>query len=427
MLRAFALYFQLANTAEQHHRMRRRRDVRSTRRGRRASRSTRRSSGSPACPRTSCARRLARRLARARAHRAPDRGDAAHPAAGARPDRRAARRALDDPTLTAARARASSRTQLAEEITILWQTDEVRGERPRVDRRDPARPLVLRGEPVRRGRAAAARRTGGCFPGAPPPFSFGTLDRRRPRRQPGGRRRRRSPAALERARELGARALPRRGARARRSRSRRAARSSASRDELEESIARDERELPPVRGEIAAPERRSSRTAGSSRSCGGGSANDGYAAPEELLADLARDPAQPRGAPRRARSPTGALAALERRVELFGFHLAKLDVRLHAERGARADRAHARGLRRGRGGARARHGPRALDTVIVSATTSADDVLARARPDRRAGLDRPAVRDDRRPRRPRRRRSADAARRRALRARASPSAAAGSR
>ena len=26
----------------------------------------------------------------------------------------------------------------------------------------------------------------------------------------------------------------------------------------------------------------------------------------------------------------GALAALERRVELFGFHLAKLDVRLHS-------------------------------------------------------------------------------------------------
>ena len=31
------------------------------------------------------------------------------------------------------------------------------------------------------------------------------------------------------------------------------------------------------------------------------------------------------------RVAAGRLAALERRVELFGFHLAKLDVRLHAD------------------------------------------------------------------------------------------------
>ena len=79
-----------------------------------------------------CARRLARRLARARADRPPDRGDAAHAPRARTSGSPSCSRALDDPALTARRARASSRTQLAEEITILWQTDEVRGERPRV-------------------------------------------------------------------------------------------------------------------------------------------------------------------------------------------------------------------------------------------------------------------------------------------------------
>ncbi len=80
--------------------------------------------------------------------------------------------------------------------------------------------------------------------------------------------------------------------------------------------------------------------------------NDGYARPEELLADIGvirRSLEANRG----ERIAGGALAALERRVELFGFHLAKLDVRLHATRGARADRADARGVRGGRTRARA--------------------------------------------------------------------------
>ena len=50
----------------------------------------------------------------------------------------------------------------------------------------------------------------------------------------------------------------------------------------------------------------SSPTGASSRSCGGGSATTATAAPDELLADLARDPREPRGEPRRPRSPTAA-------------------------------------------------------------------------------------------------------------------------
>jgi len=71
----------------------------------------------------------------------------------------------------------------------------------------------------------------------------------------------------------------------------------------------------------------------------------------------------------------GRLAALRRRVELFGFHLAKLDVRLHARdlvdpsEKVRETFATARALRE-------RHGPQSLDTLIVSGTSSAADIQA---------------------------------------------------
>ena len=67
----------------------------------------------------------------------------------------------------------------------------------------------------------------------------------------------------------------------------------------------------------------------------------------------------------------GRVARVERMVRLFGFHLAKLDVRLHARDldGERARDAVAAAV----AGRRA-HGPQALDTLIVSGTSGADDV-----------------------------------------------------
>ena len=76
---------------------------------------------------------------------------------------------------------------------------------------------------------------------------------------------------------------------------------------------------------------------------------------------------------RGTRIAEGALADLRRRVELFGFHVAKLDVRLHAQQLVTPDervRATFRAVR----DARARHGPRALDTVIVSGTAGPADL-----------------------------------------------------
>ena len=74
-------------------------------------------------------------------------------------------------------------------------------------------------------------------------------------------------------------------------------------------------------------------------------------------------------------SQTARWQRLERRVELFGFHVAKLDVRLHSSE-VRNPTERTRGVFEAVAAARARHGARALDTVIVSATQSASDILA---------------------------------------------------
>jgi phosphoenolpyruvate carboxylase len=101
--------------------------------------------------------------------------------------------------------------------------------------------------------------------------------------------------------------------------------------------------------------------------------NDGYERPAELLADL-DVLASSLSANRGARIATGRLAALRRRVEIFGFHLAKLDVRMHANE-LRESGERVRAALSAAADVRRRHGPEALDTVIVSGTTSAADVL----------------------------------------------------
>jgi phosphoenolpyruvate carboxylase len=361
VLRAFALYFQLANIAEQVHRLRRRRQHADEPRAARESLDD-------AFERLADVPReeLRRRLARPSLELVLT----AHPTEATRRTILLAHvrigdlvASLDDPRASGAE-RSRVERQLVEQITILWQTDEVRHERPRVvdeirhglwffehSLMDAAEHLL-----------AEYRER---LPGASPPLSFGSWIGGDMDGNPNA-----GPetilAALDRARAL---ALERYRGEVRALAGALAMHRSlvAVSPELDASIARDERELPGYAEEIGRrnelePYRR--KLSFMWWRLG----NGGYSAPAELLADLdvlARSLEQNRGAPIAA----GRLGALRRRVELFGFHVAKLDVRVHAREREERTRAALEAAAE----ARRRHGGAALDTVIVSGTAS--DVL----------------------------------------------------
>ena len=387
------LYFQLANIAEQHHRLRRRRELRA--RGPRPARVARRrvrAARRAGSRRRSCARDGRARLASSSSDGPPDRGDAAHRPARASADRRAAARA-GRPELPPSR-RARLEDALAEEMTILWQTDEVRSRAAAGRRRDPARPLVLRAEPLARPRrrccASTARRAGRAAAARFGTWIGGDLDG--------------NPnvgaetveAALEQAR--GARragCYARRGARARAPlghllASRRRVDAGASSASCSASRS--------GRGTTT------SRTAASSPGSGSGSATTTTHRPRSCWPSSTLIDAQPARRTAAAAIADGGLAAL--RTPRRAVRLPRREARpaRARERGPRARRA--RCSRRSRAAARvaaparhagARHADR-LDDRRRPRTSLAAEALARERA-RRAR--RAAARDDRRPRAPR--------------------------
>jgi phosphoenolpyruvate carboxylase len=367
MLRAFALYFQLANTAEQHHRVRRRRAY----------------AAEVKTPRESLAEALERldgvpeeELARRLEHVSLELVLTAHPTESARRTLLRAHVRItdllnrgDDPELTAVE-RGELEEELLEEITLLWQTDEVRADRPRVD--DEIRhglwffeeSLFDAGERV----LQEYRR---LVPAVRVPFSFGSWIGGDTDGNPevNGET---IEAALEEAR---ATVLARYRTDVRELLI--ALASSRSlvgvSDELEESIARDERECVGYRDD-AALMMTTERYRRKLSYMWWRLANDAYENPEALLEDIAivrRSLEEHRG----DRLARGALARFARRVELYGFHVAKLDVRLHASE-VRSPTERTHGVFDAVATVRARHGSRGLDTVIVSATTSVEDVVA---------------------------------------------------
>jgi phosphoenolpyruvate carboxylase len=375
VLRAFSVYFQLVNLAEQHHRLRRRRQYEHERR-------TPRESLADAIARLEDAGVARDELERAARGLSLELVLTAHPTEATRRTVLAANlrlsrdlAVLDDHALTPARRRRVE-SAIAEEITLLWQTDEVRSQRPRVV--DEIRhglwffeQSLLR---VSELLLADYRR---LLPGAPPPFRFGTwiggdLDG--------------NPAAgpetideaLDRARALALATY------ASEVRSLAEAIGISSRivptpPELAASLADDERELAEYTAELGdrnldEPYRRKlsfvwRRLVNDLEDTG----EPGYASVSQLAADLDLLDRSLRQS-RATRVADGRLAALRRRVELFGLHLAKLDVRVHA-RDLQDPAARIRETLAAVTRSRARHGPGALDTVIVSGTTSAADVL----------------------------------------------------
>jgi phosphoenolpyruvate carboxylase len=374
VLRAFGVYFQLVNLAEQHHRLRRRRQYEHEQR-------VPRESLADALTRLRAARVEEPELERAASRLSLELVLTAHPTEATRRTILAAHLRLsrllaefDDPSLTPVRRRRVE-AALAEEVTLLWQTDEVRSRRPRVVDEIRHGLWFFEQSLLRVGELLLAEYRQ-LLPGAPAPFRFGSwiggdLDG--------------NPAAgpetiaeaLDRARELALTTY------VREVRELAQAIGISSRlvpatPELTASLARDESELPDYAAELSdrnldEPYRRKlSFVWRRLRNELEGRA-PGYASASELAADLdVLDRSLREG--RAQRVADGRLAALRRRVEVFGFHLAKLDVRLHAgdlrEPGDRV-----RETFRAVAGARSRHGPEAIGTVIVSGTGSAADVL----------------------------------------------------
>lgn len=361
VLRAFALYFQLANIAEQHHRVRRRRAYEHE--GRTPPESLAdalerigdRELGTPgvsvelvltAHP-TEATRRTVLRLHRRVA---------------------ALLRELDDPELAPSGA-ARIRRQLAEEVTILWQTDEVRSRRPRVV--DEIRHgLWFFEESLWETAPQLLAELRELVPGAPAPLRFGTwiggdLDGNP---HTGAET---VEAALEQARAL-ARDLLRHDVRE-------LARSWGMSTEL---VVAD-REVGAV-DDVPAGQNADEPYRRRLTSIWHRLGADAFGSADELLAELDLVDASLR-AHGGARIADGSLADLRRKVEIFGLHLAKLDLRAHArEIRAREPRLVATLAAAGR--LQARHGTVALDRLIVSMTSTADDLAAAEELAREAGL-----------------------------------------
>jgi phosphoenolpyruvate carboxylase len=388
VLRAFALYFQLINLAEQLHRIRRRR--------------AREHDGQPL--RESLADAVAQlresgidgaELARVAASVRVEPVLTAHPTEATRRGVLAAQlrmadllRRLDEPDLTPA-GQAGVERALLEEITTLWQSDEVRETRPRVvdeirhglwffDR------VLLDDAP--RVTAALAELVPG-MPEGVQPLAFGTWIGGDQDGNPAA-----GPdtivAALDHARGL---ALVRYR---REVRDLARAMSVSSRlvdvsAELVASIANDARELPAYTAAIGdqnegEPYRRKLsyiwRRLGVSIDPEESSGDAGYAGAAELLADLDMIDRSLRSH-RGARIAEGRLAALRRRVAMFGFHIAALDVRLHA-RDLEAGAPHVAASMRAVAQVQRVHGTVACRTLVVSGTSGTVDVhraLAAAR------------------------------------------------
>jgi phosphoenolpyruvate carboxylase len=361
VLRAFGLFFHLANIAEQHHRLRRLRayehEGRVSRESLRDARAQLTAAGVTDDELGEAVGRLSVELV-----------FTAHPTEATRrgvlrAHRRIAAllRELDDPELPPS-AGARAKRDLAEEVTLLWQTDEVRSQRPRVvdeirhglwfveESLWSAAPRLL--AELRELPAAAKQEHS--------PLSFGTwiggdLDGN-PYAGPET-----VEAALEQARTLALSLLARDV--------RELARAWGISSELVD-VDPEVGAVADVPAEINAYEPYRRRLTSIWQRLRA----DGFASAGELLGELDLLDRSLR-AHAGARIAEGGLASLRRRVEIFGLHLAKLDLRTHARSVRDRDSKLLQTLGTA-GRLQQRHGTAALDRLIVSMTSSAADLAA---------------------------------------------------
>ncbi len=369
VLRAFSAYFQLANLAEQHHRVRRLREGSGT--GETVAEAVRAGADVAAAD-------LVLVLT-------------AHPTEATRRTVLQAQLQLSE-LLERMEGAADDRRevlrgQVLEQVTILWQTDEVRSVRPSVS--DEVRQGLWFFERSLIGALGElADEWAQSFPGDRLPLRFGSWI--------GGDQDGHPDVGAAELRDSLARAH---GLLIRRYREevRELARSLGMSDalagaspELLASIERDEHELPWVAAEVGErnahePYRRK-LTAIHRRLDNEATGRDepGYTSPAELRSDLELLDASLR-AHRGGRIADGRLGSLRRSFELFGMHLARLDVRVHVSRVHQPDRRLADTLAEA-GEARRRYGEDACRRLIVSGVETAADVRAAVRVVEGAGV-----------------------------------------
>lgn len=412
VIRAFSIYFQLVNAAEQHHRVRRRRarDAERAAEGRAQPESLAAAIGGMA----------ARGVPADRVQAVLDRLSV-ELVATAHPTEITRRNVLDkhilvnaclqelDESSRSPRERRDATERLLEAITILWQTDAMRAEQPRVI--DEVRRILFFFDHVLEAAAGAVheeleRLLAEAYPEVTPPralLGFGSWAGGDQDGNPNC-----TPEligqALDRHREAALRRLRDR-VRALAAELAISERMVGVSDALLASIARDAEEMPGLADVIAErnpgePYRRKLSFVWQRLEHG---AAHSYPDPEAMLADL-RLVEESLEEHRGGRIARRSLARLRRQVELFGFHMARLDVRQHSSR----LRAAADALRDGPGAmapaerevldtfgelraAIDRHGPRAAGVVIVSFTHEPADLLAPLALGRATGL----VRDER--------------------------------
>lgn len=407
VIRAFSIYFQLVNAAEQHHRVRRRRarDAEREAEGR----------AQPESLAAAVASFVARGVAPERVQAVLDRMRI-ELVATAHPTEITRQNVLDKHILVngclqeleSSRSPAERREtmeRLLEAVTVLWQTDAMRAERPRVI--DEVRRVLFFFDHILVDAAGAVheeleRLLAESYPTVRAPrvlLSFGSWaggdQDGNPNCTPDL-----IPQTLARHRDAALRGL--------RERVRTLAAELAISErmvgvsgELLRSIAEDERRMPGVAESIAdrnaaEPYRRKLSFVWQRLEPEG---ECPYGDPKEMVADLAvihRSLIEHRG----ERIARRSLARLSRQVEVFGFHVARLDVRQHSSRMREAASALTGGpgadvspaaaevmatFRELRAAIDA-HGPQAAGTVIVSFTHEAEDLLAPLALAREAGL-----------------------------------------